>query len=313
MSGNLAQESGNYSANYLSGMATANNEELKEIYHECNNTLSGIREEISQALKNKNDLLGRSINGRLQAVLDSGISLTLSEWQELAEKSKDNPVESRLLHDRAQTAGITLNNYISTDEALKIVDRYIREIQNSMYGTDPFVAPIKTTEQAEMMAGGYFRTATVPDFDCFVTPENLEELVAREHEEYRRESQPNKEQSAAFEQGMNVKINTETLPDEAYIDIDERHFKKRKAEIERNAEVQHQVNNELYEKGSFTHTAEKKRIDMEHDNAMRALNLEMSMHDKERDKEALKQTLGIIASLQIVYLLPLYQKVGVLQ
>lgn len=68
-----------------------------------------------------------------------------------------------------------------------------------------------------------------------------------------------------------------------------------------------------YMKKEVLHTAEKKRIDMEHDNAMRALNLEMSMHDKERDKEALKQTLGIIASLQIVYLLPLYQKVGVLQ
>lgn len=284
-----AQRSGNYSSNYLSGLAAANNAELKEIYHECNNTLSNIREEIVEALKNRNDLLGRTINSRLQAVLGSGINLTLDEWQQLARKSEDNPVESRLLHDRAKAVGITLNNYISTDEAMKIVDRYIREVKNSLYGVMPVTAPIQSVEEAQERAGACFRAATVPDFDCFVTPTSLEEMIARDFDEQKRKTQPDKEHAAAFEQGMNVKINTDTLPEESYMDDDELNFKKRKKDLEERKEAQETVNNETYPKGSFAHTAEQKRIDMEHDNSMRALNLEISVHDEELDRKALNQ------------------------
>lgn len=285
-----AQQSGNYSSNYLSGLAAANNEELKGIYHECNNTLSGIRGEILEALKSKNDLLGRTINSRLQAVLDSGINLTLDEWQELARKSEGNPVESRLLHDRAQAAGTTLNNYISTDEAMKIVDRYIREISNSMYGVNPIVAPVQSVEEAQEKAGAYFRAATVPDFDCFVTPTSLEEMITRDCEERQRATKPDKEHSAAFEKGMNVQTNTGALPEESYMDDDELHFKKRKKDLEMWKEAQETANNEMNQKGSFQHITEQKKIDMEHENSMRALNLERQMHDEEQDREALKRT-----------------------
>lgn len=280
-----AQKSGNFSSNYLSSMASKNNDELKRIHSESCNTLNSIREELHEALLSENDLLSRTINPKLQAVLDSGITLTLDEWSALAQKCKDNTVESRLLHDRAANAGITLNNYISTDEALRTADRLIRDVRNSMFGVSPIVAPFKTADEAEMAGGAVYGICTKPSFDCFYTPKNLDEAIKHEYEEYLKSAKPTEADGEAFLSGMGATINSSTLAESSYMDADEAALREEIATLERSKAGALQNLSEKYEPGTQFYKEEAARVSGVFDEQIKRINERISEIDSENEQK----------------------------
>lgn len=280
-----AKSSGDYSSGYLNSMANSNLERLRETNQECMNTLAGIRAELEEELLKKNDLLSREISAKLKSLLDSGISLTLDEWRALALKSRYNAVESRMLHDRAAAQGITLENYIPTDSALKTIDRLISNVRDSMYGVNPITAPFKTVGDAEHDAGVCWGLCTEPSFDCYFTPRTLEEVARLGYEERLRDIRPTEAEGKDFEAGFGASINDGTLDEKDFIGEDEAEIREKIRTLKRSKESALRDLDERYDKGSYFHTEGKNRIERVFSKEIGELEEDIAELDREHEEE----------------------------
>ncbi|MGN0496202.1 MAG: hypothetical protein ACI4GW_08240 [Lachnospiraceae bacterium] len=192
-----AMESGNYNKSYLNGMRAEHNKKLADERMAIANRMSDLREEFEGALAKRYDFEDCVLSDKLIKILNSGIKLDSRELLYMAEKHKGNILESRLLHDYAESNGYTLNNYVPFDDAVREFDNLIRHTRNSL-SDDKLIAMYPTLEDCEFGAGQAFRNCTIPKMECYSTPKTIEESIARES----IKDEVSEEQAKAFVEGF---------------------------------------------------------------------------------------------------------------
>lgn len=168
-----------YSKGYLRNLQQENNQKRQQERSKIINRMSKIREEYNSALIEKYDLERGSVSSKLQCILTSGINLTESELLRLAEKHKNSLIDSRLLHDYAESKGYTLRNYITLEECLQNFDNLTHHIRNSM-DENNILPMFVTPDDCEMAAGSYYSKCVKPEMEIFKTPETPEECILQD-------------------------------------------------------------------------------------------------------------------------------------
>lgn len=178
---NEAQESGNYSRQYLKKMSDRHSEQLKNERSVIANKMTKIKEEFLNDLSYKYDFeKSFVVDNRLQKLLKSGIKLNERELLEIAERHKSNLTDSRILHDYAKEQGYKLSNYIPYEDVVLNFENYCRHISNSLSATDSLAMPYLTSEECEMAGGHLYKLSTVPKMEIEPIEQTLEEIISKD-------------------------------------------------------------------------------------------------------------------------------------
>jgi hypothetical protein len=175
-----ALESHNYSKQYLNTMKKNNVAKIDKERKTINDRFSLVKKELTKDLESRYDVETGFISEKLVKLLQSGIQLTPREYSRLGERHKSNLAESRLLHDVAKKNGFTLENFVPFEEVLKRFDTHIERLQKSMWesrGQIPFYTSI---QEAELQSGVLCGETMKCSFECYKTPETLEQKIAHD-------------------------------------------------------------------------------------------------------------------------------------
>jgi hypothetical protein len=212
---NYDMEKGTRNRDYLRKLSADNQNKLKAERENISNRISRIRNDFVDELNRKYDIESSFISTKLTTVLNSGFNFNEREWTQLAEKHKNNIVESRLIRDSAARQGFTITNYVSYDECLLNFDNLARHIKDDMAATDPIIKNYLTVQDCEMACGQYCAKCSVQSIECYPTPATPVEALSRDiAKDKAAHDKMTEEQGKAFIEGLTGEKATAPIPAE---------------------------------------------------------------------------------------------------
>lgn len=199
----MLQTNSQYSKRYKNQLMQEKQQELAGKRGKVRARLQEIRKDYMQHLDIIYDMksAGASINAGLKELLNSGIKLTDSEWQEIASKYDASNINSRMIHDKALDSGKVLDNYISKDKALMEFDNLSRRITNSLGENEAFPIIVDSND-CDINAGRYYKKSTVATMEIHDKAESLEEAITREANAENEKFLNDKNNTASFLAGF---------------------------------------------------------------------------------------------------------------
>jgi hypothetical protein len=200
---NDAAASGNFNRGYLNKLKDENAAKMAKYQQTTTNRLDQIRAEYEKEINLKDYLSGMSLPDHLLRVLNSPIQMTERDYTALARKFADNNTASRALHDHAAAHGFTLDNYKSPVEKMAALDCLIDRCKKSMWEYGNGIPYYLDDDSVATDAGKLAAQASVLSFECFRTPQGLEEMIEHDMQtELGKRNQISDAQGAAFVEGF---------------------------------------------------------------------------------------------------------------
>jgi hypothetical protein len=133
----------------------------------------------------------------LKTYIDN-FKLSAREWEKVATDHRDNLFLSRYIHDRAETNGYILNNYISYEDSVSEIDGLIDRIKSDLDVADPILSRFLCRDDNVLADCGatYGKLTNHENIQCLPIANTLEQAILNENA--KRNAITSVEQDKAF-------------------------------------------------------------------------------------------------------------------